>query len=152
MVIIIICILLVIIGIVVTILEYRENVDSHYGLIIVAAGVIIPIFLGFTQYFPNLERKAYLESFYNSNANAFQVAADKTATYLSSDEFAKQLIAGSLEKQGLANIISQRIQEWRDAVVTYNQILQTYKLYKSNIWIGAFLPSLDDYLKPLKIQ
>ncbi len=152
---IIVCVLGLFIGICVAVWERSHKVDdkqSHFGYYIITMSLLVPIWLGVTQYFPNLERKAYLESFYNSNANTYQIAADKTATYLSTEEFTKQIIAGSLEKQALANTISQRIQEWRDAVVAYNQNLQTYRLFKANMWLGIFYPELPDYLKPLQIQ
>ena len=108
------------------------------------------------QYPTNIERVAYMTSFYRNNTQAYEVAADRTASYLSQDKFIQELeskfVAGSLEKMQLANIVSQRITEWRDGVVAYNQIMETYKRLTYNPWTGILIPRIPDDVKPLAIK
>jgi hypothetical protein len=113
--------------------------------------LLVPIFTFLYLYPTNVDRSAYLESFYYTNVNQYEIAADLTASYLSEDNFVEQIIAGSIEKQQLATEISNRIAEWRDGIVAYNQILATYQKWDNNILVGIFIPNLDPNLKYLQI-
>jgi hypothetical protein len=129
--------------------KWEKNVLAAcvFGFILAMATVVAS-----QQYTQSITRRAYLESFYQSNATNYKVAADMTASYLSQDKFIEQIIAGSIEKQQLATEISKRIAEWRDGVITYNQILITYKAWDNNLLVGVFVPDLPDYLQTLEIQ
>lgn len=121
--------------------------------IIIGIGFLLIIVLAWAFYYPsNLERTAYLESFYYSNVSVYETASDLTASYLSENNFVDQIIAGSIEKAELATEISNRIAEWRDGIVAYNQILATYSKWDNNIFIGIFVPNLDPNLKYLQIS
>lgn len=94
---------------------------------------------------------ARMEAFYEANVQNYEVAADKTASYLSMEEFQALFIAGSIEKLELADEIAARILEWRDAVNRYNNKLASFTYYDQNAWVGTFYPTPPEHLKLLRI-
>lgn len=105
--------------------------------------IIIPIGTGVAL--------ARMEAFYEANVQNYEVAADETASYLSTEAFQALLMAGSIEKIELADEVAARIVEWRDAVNQYNNKLASFTYYNQNLWVGTFYPTPPDYLKMLKI-
>lgn len=128
-------------------LKWRNN-----GIGIIIVSLIVTGGCGICTYYRQLNGKAYLESFYNTNVVSYQIAVDKTTSYLSQDKFADYILYGDIEKQQLATSISDRIAEWRDSVVVYNQVLKAYQLYQDNFVTGIFYPKLDKELKYLEIK
>lgn len=106
---------------------------------------------GFTAY-SNISVRASLTNFYHNNVGLYQITADKTASYLSVESFTQQLVAGSIEKMQLTNVVSQRLAEWRDQVAAYNNGLAIYEAWQDNLFVGVFYPRLPTDLRPLQIQ
>ena len=152
MVLIILGILGVIGGIILICKDNKSERKNGYGDLLMLAAVSIPLCYGLSTYYSHLEKKAYLESFYFSNSSSYAMAVDKTSAYLSQESFEGKLLTGSIEKQQLTTSISDRIAEWRNGVVAYNQFLKTYQLYKGNFITGIFIPKLDSEVKSLVIQ
>ncbi len=147
----------IIIGFLVFAYSFGSSYKAQWGknvMVATVSGLVLltSVMIASGQYTQNITRRAYLESFYQSNSTNYKVAADMTASYLSQDKFIEQIIAGSIEKQQLATEISKRIAEWRDGVVNYNQILITYRAWDNNVLVGVFVPDLPDYLQTLEIQ
>jgi len=120
----------------------------------VLALVLLCAWMVWASYSSNLTNRVNLTNFYYNNAEVYQVASDKTASYLSSEQFVgqSQLVAGSIEKQQLANIVSQRMAEWRDQVVAYNEGLATYQMWQSYPIVGILYPPLPTDVKFLSIK
>lgn len=93
-----------------------------------------------------------LDTFYNTNNQNYQITIDKTASYLSVDEFKSQVIAGSIEKSNLAQTISNRIAEWRDQVNDYNLAIASMQYFDQNIFTGILYPNRVQELKPLVLK
>jgi len=152
MLLIIACVAFIIFGIIWAIYESSKVKKMYYGLSLIVVVLLTSVLSISGIYFSNLETKGYLESFYLSNSVSYQVAVDKTASYLSEEEFTNKLVAGNIEKLQLATSISDRIAEWRNSVVAYNQQLKKYQLFNDNIVFGLFMPSLDSEIRPIVIQ
>ena len=93
-----------------------------------------------------------LETFYKSNNQNYQITIDKTASYLSIEEFTSQVIAGSIEKTNLAQSVSTRLAEWRDRTNEYNLSLASMQYLDRNIWVGILYPNKVQDLKLLILK
>ena len=92
------------------------------------------------------------EAFYDFNTANYLVAVDKTAAYLSQEEFESTLIQGSVERWKQAGYVSERIREWRDSVNRYNQNLARLRSLDRNIWFGLVIPNVPDRLQFIAIK
>jgi maltodextrin utilization protein YvdJ len=145
----ILAVLVVLIGII-SIVAYVITKAQNYRIMALVSVFVIALMI--PVYVSNVNVKAYLISTYDVNAGVYEVAADKTASYLSTDEFTNQIIAGSLEKTQLASVISQRIAEWRDVAAGYNQTLTKYQIWANNPFVSVLWPDIPSGLKYLVIQ
>ena len=92
------------------------------------------------------------EAFYNNNTQNYQIAIDKTSSYLSSDLFKDVLVQGSVEKLQQAGYVSERIKEFRDSANTYNTTLASLKYFNNNPIFGVLVPDKVEDMKFLVIK
>lgn len=95
---------------------------------------------------------ARVEAFYEANVNNYAVTVTATEAVLSETEFLEGiLVEGSLEKFEYATQVALRIQEWRDAVNSYNTQLQLIRTFDRNIVVGCIYPTLPEHIVLLRI-
>ena len=125
------------------------------GLCTILGAIAALVLLGCSIGTPiaNYGKVLRMEAFYSANSINYQVAVDKTASYLSVDEYVNTiLIEGSIEKFEYANQVALRVQEWRDAVNEYNKEFLEFKRWDKNFWLGIYYPTPPDELKLLVIE
>jgi len=96
-----------------------------------------------------------LEAFYQANSSNYAIAVDETASYLSAEKYIENAfipIEGSIEKFKQSQIASERIKEWRDAVIKYNETIASMKYYNRNIFTGILVPNRVEEAKLLIMQ
>lgn len=129
-----------------------ENINkksTHVGVILTIFIWIIIVFWSLLSVVDNINTRAKLINFYHNNQSLYQSTVDNTASYFSSDDFKNQIFSGSVEKQQLANAVSQRSAEMRDAMIDYNNSLTIYQTWSNNPFTNIFWPSLPDDIKPI---
>ena len=92
------------------------------------------------------------EAFYEINTVNYQITVDKTASYLSQEEFADVLVQGSVERFEQAGFVSERIAEWRDAVNEYNLTITSMKYFDRLPLTGCMMPDNVQSMKLLVIK
>ncbi|KKN02649.1 hypothetical protein LCGC14_1115590 [marine sediment metagenome] len=95
------------------------------------------------------------QAFYEANSRNYEIAVDETASYLSTEKLIEQAlipIDGSIEKMKLADSVSTRILEWRNAVNRYNNTISSMKYFNRNIFTGVLVPNEVEDMKLLIIQ
>ena len=108
------------------------------GVVLLIAA-IIPVGI----YSSNLGTMADLEAFYSASSSNFQIARDDTASYLSADAITDNAlinISGSIEKMGVGAAVTNREQEYRNAVNIYNSSYLRFKTYSGNALYGIAYP------------
>lgn len=123
------------------------SLGYHSGILSLIFFLILPLLT-----LSNSSDLVKLDTFYNTNNQNYQITIDKTASYLSVDEFKSQVIAGSIEKSNLAQTISTRISEWRDQVNDYNLAIASMQYFDQNIFTGILYPNRVQELKPLVLK
>ena len=147
----IISILMAVFGGILFYLDRRSNTKCW----ITVSGIVGIVFLGAIcsiLYMGNLQDRAKLEAFYESNARNYRISTSTTETYLSEEIFTEVIIQGSVEKIGIGEQLAQRIVEWRNSINDYNTQLKMYQSMSDNIFTGLFYPRIPESLTPLYIQ
>jgi hypothetical protein len=133
--------------------EYEYRNSGYFPRTLGLAGIMLIIFCLPYLTITNSSTVAQLQAFYDNNAKNYSITVDRTAAYLSSDNFSKStIIEGSVEKFQQAGYISDRIKEWRDAINWYNLNLASLKYYDSNIFIGILIPDAVQDMKFIEIK
>lgn len=138
------------------ILLFRKGGDTkeEAGLALTITGIfaaIIFLIICIAQPLVSGSRAAQYTAFYEANYSNYGVVIDETASYLSSEDFAGMLIAGSIEKFDLAGVISERIKEWRDSVNQYNLDIARHRFYSTHPIVGILHPNLPDHVQTLTL-
>lgn len=100
----------------------------------------------------NVGESIKLQTFYTTNTQNYRITIDKTAAYLSDDEFVGKLVSGSVEKLQQAGYVSERLREWRDEVNDYNATLANMQYWRRNSFFGILYPKRVMELKLLIIK
>ena len=130
------------------------------------SGWVVPFVLGILCTFPlliiipgyilaNGSGVMKWQAFYEANSRNYEIAVDETASYLSTEKLIEQAlipIDGSIEKMKLADSVSTRILEWRNAVNRYNNTISSMKYFNRNIFTGVLVPNEVEDMKLLIIQ
>ena len=101
------------------------------------------------------EKAQNLSAFYDHNIALYTETINRTEALLSEEKYIERAflpIEGSIEKTQLAEIVSKRLTEWRDATTQYNKDLYSYRYFSENIWTNIFYPTLPERLKPISIE
>jgi len=93
-----------------------------------------------------------LETFYYDNFQNYGTAVDKTASYLSEEEFVSSLLAGSIEKLEYAGFVADRILEWREEVTHYNRGLRSYRYWQEHFLTDILFRDVAEDLQSLVIK
>lgn len=120
--------------------RYEDNaLVGFFGLLSLMAGLVMIPVLFFTT-MANGDGLAKWKVFYSNNVSNYQIAIDRTNSYLSQEVFTNVLIQGSIEKASQSVVASERVKEWRDAVNDYNLTIASMQYYRKNIWTRPLVP------------
>lgn len=113
-------------------------------------GVVLTVFFGFvllltTIIVPlsNQTRLQEMGAFYIVNSRNYEMAATKTQVILSEQRFIEGAlipVEGSIEKFELADQVADRLVEWRNAAIRYNDDLAKFRYFHDHLLMGAYYP------------
>ena len=129
--------------------DFGEDFAKVFGsvLTVVALGVLVGCTIS------NHVGLVKLQNFYEYNSVNYEITIDKTASYLSQEQFLESaIIEGSIEKMEQAGYVSERLKEWRNAINDYNETIASMKFFDSTIWFGSLVPNDIQDMKPLIVQ
>ena len=103
----------------------------------------------------NANGLAQWEAFYDANSRNYEIAVDRTASYLSEQAFVERAlipVEGSIEKLEQGKYVSERIAEWRNKVNQYNTTIASMQYYDNNPIFGSLVPDEVQDMKLLIIE
>ena len=136
--------------------------DSYYGPsilnILLTIALVILITTGGIIYFCSIGEIAEMEAFHNEICATYEQTIEKSeditinAVERAEKQFSEILDTGNLAYFELAKSVNTNLQELRDKIRDYNNCLYSYRRYNANWFTDSFVPSVPEYLKPIKMK
>ncbi len=121
-------------------------------------GTILGLAFLLTSSIIPLNKQAELQrmvAFYETNSRNYEATATQTHLIMSEQQIIKQAlipIEGSIEKIDVGGATADRLLEWRNEVVEYNEKLAEYRFFAKNIFVGYYVPNPPEHLKYIVIE
>lgn len=142
------------VGIALAVRYQSASAPNVIGVILIAAGALglfVWLFMSALIYFNSFARARELEAFYHDTRSAYEytISATEEVVIDPSRTRGDAITDFSYQEQGLA--VSERIREFRNKIMWYNEELR--KLQGRNEWfiLGALYEDAPEDLKPIRI-
>ena len=135
-------------------LEAKKKADNAFVAGLVLFTMITCVVAVFLLIF-NLENASAarrMEGFYYENANVYQQAVTETQNALYMNlALVQQIQLASVENMKQSTNVSERLKEFRDRVVLYNEFLRSSRYFNKSIWTNWFVRAPSPDLKPIQL-